>query len=269
MYDHYNRKITYLRISVTDRCNFRCTYCMPEGGVELKGHGDILSFDEITEVVKIGAQLGISKIRLTGGEPLVRKDLPKLVKMIAEVEGINDIALTTNGVFLPEFAGELRAAGLNRINISLDTLNPGKFNKISRTGNVEQVLKGIDAALDAGLLPVKINFVRIAGVNEEDEKEVRDFCKSRNLQIRFIRQMNLKTGEFSEVEGGLGGVCSICNRLRLTADGFLVPWLHSGLRFNIRELGIREAYRHAVELKPENVTGLKFTTEATDLHRKM
>ena len=255
MFDRFNRKITYLRISVTDRCNFRCTYCMPEGEVELKGHEDILTFDEITEVVKIGAKLGISKIRLTGGEPLVRKDLPKLVKMISEINGINDIALTTNGVFLPQFAGELKAAGLNRINISLDTLNPEKFMKISRKGNVDEVLKGIDAAIEAGLLPVKINFVRIAGVNEEDEQHVREFCKSRNLQIRFIRQMNLKTGEFSEVEGGSGGVCSICNRLRLTADGVLVPCLHSGLRFNIRELGILEEFRQAVEMKPEKGTG--------------
>ena len=255
MFDRFNRKITYLRISVTDRCNFRCTYCMPEGEVELKGHEDILTFDEITEVVKIGAKLGISKIRLTGGEPLVRKDLPKLVKMISEINGINDIALTTNGVFLPQFAGELKAAGLNRINISLDTLNPEKFMKISRKGNVDEVLKGIDAAIEAGLLPVKINFVRIAGVNEEDEQHVREFCKSRNLQIRFIRQMNLKTGEFSEVEGGSGGICSICNRLRLTADGFLVPCLHSGLRFNVRELGIYEAYRQAIELKHEKGTG--------------
>ena len=228
---------------------------MPEGGVELKGHEDILTFDEITEVVKTGAQLGISKIRFTGGEPLVRKDLPKLVKMISEINGITEIALTTNGVFLPLYAAELKAAGLNRINISLDTLNPEKFRKISRKGNVDEVLKGIDAAIEAGLLPVKINFVRIAGVNEEDEQHVREFCKSRNLQIRFIRQMNLKTGEFSEVEGGSGGVCSICNRLRLTADGFLVPCLHSGLRFNIRELGIHEAYRQAVELKPEKGTG--------------
>jgi len=255
MYDRYNRKITYLRVSVTDRCNFRCTYCMPEGGIELKKHEDILTFDEITEVVKIGAQLGITKIRLTGGEPLVRKELPKLVKMISEIDGINDIGLTTNGVFLPQFAGELKTAGLNRINISLDTLNPEKFKKISRTGNIEQVLNGIDAALEAGLLPVKINFVRIPGVNEEDEMLVRDFCKSRNLLIRFIRQMNLKTGEFSEVEGGLGGVCNICNRLRLTADGFLVPCLHSDLRFNVRELGIREAYSRAVELKPQQGSG--------------
>jgi cyclic pyranopterin phosphate synthase len=228
---------------------------MPAGGIELKKHEDILTFDEITEVVRIGAQLGISKIRLTGGEPLVRKDLPKLVKMIAGIEGITDIALTTNGVFLPQLAGELKSAGLNRINISLDTLHADKFEKISRTGKLEQVLAGIEAALEAGLLPVKINFVRIPGVNEDDEQEVRNFCKAKSLQIRFIRQMNLKTGEFSEVEGGDGGVCNICNRLRLTSDGFLVPCLHSGLRYNIRELGILEAYRQAVGCKPEKGLG--------------
>jgi cyclic pyranopterin phosphate synthase len=228
---------------------------MPAGGVELKKHEDILSFDEITEVVRIGAHLGISKIRLTGGEPLVRKDLPKLVRMIAGIEGITDIALTTNGVFLPQLAGELKSAGLKRINISLDTLDADKFGKISRTGKLEQVLAGIEAALEAGLLPVKINFVRIPGVNEADEQEVRNFCKAKNLQIRFIRQMNLKTGEYSEVEGGDGGVCNICNRLRLTADGFLVPCLHSGLRYNIRELGILEAYRQAVCFKPEKGLG--------------
>ena len=255
MLDRFNRRINYLRISVTDRCNFRCTYCMPAEGVPLKKHEDILSFDEITEIVKIGAQLGLKKIRLTGGEPLVRKDLPKLVKMIAGVKGIEDIGLTTNGVFLPQLATELKAAGLNRVNISLDTLNPEKFAKITRTGNLEDVLKGIDVAIEADLQPVKINFVRIPGENEEDEKEVREYCEKKNLQLRFIRQMNLKTGEFDAVEGGYGGICEICNRLRLTADGYIVPCLHSGLRYNVRELGIQEAFQLAVEFKPEKGIG--------------
>lgn len=255
MLDRYNRKINYLRISVTDRCNFRCTYCMPEEGVPLKKHSDILSYDEIVEIVKIGTQLGITKIRLTGGEPLVRKDLPHLVKMLSDIPEIEDIGLTTNGVFLPELATKLKAAGLKRVNISLDTLDPEKFIKITRLGNLKDVLAGIDAALEAKLLPVKINFVRIPGENEEDEKEVRDFCAKKNLQIRFIRQMNLRTGEFSAVEGGAGGNCEICNRLRLTADGFLVPCLHSNLRYNVRELGIQEAFRRAVEFKPEKGIG--------------
>jgi len=255
MLDPFNRPINYLRISVTDRCNFRCTYCMPAEGVPLKKHEDILSFDEITEIVKVGAQLGLKKIRLTGGEPLVRKDLPVLIKMIAEVDGIEDIGLTTNGVYLPLFATQLKEAGLNRVNISLDTLNPEKFKQITRVGNIDDVLNGIEAAIQAELLPVKINFVRIPGENEKDEKEVRKYCEEKNLQLRFIRQMNLKTGEFDPVEGGYGGICEICNRLRLTADGFIVPCLHSGLRYNVRELGIDEAFRRAVELKPEKGLG--------------
>lgn len=255
MLDRFNRQINYLRISVTDRCNLRCTYCMPAEGVPLKKHEDILSFNEIAEIVKVGTQLGLKKIRLTGGEPLVRKELPKLVKMIAEIDGIEDIGLTTNGVFLSQLAVQLKEAGLNRVNISLDTLNSEKFRKITRTGNINDVLKGIDAAIEAELLPVKINFVRIPGENEEDEKEVRKFCEEKNLKLRFIRQMNLKTGEFSVVEGGIGGNCEICNRLRLTADGFIVPCLHSGLRYNVRKLGIEEAFRRAVNLKPEKGIG--------------
>lgn len=255
MLDRFNRQINYLRISVTDRCNFRCTYCMPAEGVPLKKHEDILSFNEIAEILKVGTQLGLKKIRLTGGEPLVRKELPKLVKMIAEINGIEEIGLTTNGVFLSQLAVKLKEAGLNRVNISLDTLNPEKFRKITRNGNLNDVLKGIDAAIEAELLPVKINFVRIPGENEEDEKEVRKYCEEKNLKLRFIRQMNLKTGEFSVVEGGIGGNCKICNRLRLTADGFIVPCLHSDLRYNVRKLGIEEAFRRAVNLKPEKGIG--------------
>jgi len=257
MFDRFNRRINYLRISVTDRCNFRCTYCMPAEGVPLKKHEEILSFDEIADVVKVGAQLGLTKIRLTGGEPLVRKDIAVLVKMLARIEGIEDIGLTTNGVFLPQLAKSLKEAGLSRVNISLDTINSEKFREISRTGNLNDVLKGIDAALEAGLQPVKINFVRIPGVNENDEAEVRAFCNGKGLKLRFIRQMNLEKGEFYPVEGGAGGVCDVCNRLRLTADGFLVPCLHSGLRFNIREMGIEEAFKKAVQFKPEEGTGTK------------
>jgi len=228
---------------------------MPEEGVPLKKHEDILSFDEIAEIVKVGVHLGVSKIRLTGGEPLVRKDLPVLIKMLSEIDGIEEIAMTTNGVFLPKMAKQLKEAGLNRVNISLDTLDPKKFKEITRLGNLNDVLAGIDATLEAGLNPVKINFVRIPDVNEDDEKMVREFCTKKNLQLRFIRQMNLKTGEFSSVENGYGGICEICNRLRLTADGYLVPCLHSELRFNVKELGIEEAFKKAVEFKPEKGMG--------------
>ena len=255
MFDRFNRHINYLRISVTDRCNFRCTYCMPAEGVPLKSHEDILSFDEIIDVVRVGAKHGINKIRITGGEPLVRKNLTQLVKMIDEIEGIEDIGMTTNGVLLPGYAQELKLAGLKRINISLDTLDADKFRKITRLGNLNDVLNGIDAVLEAGLEPVKINFVRIPGENEEDELTVKAFCIEKGLKLRFIRQMNLKTGEFYPVNGGSGGICSICNRLRLSADGYIVPCLHSELRFNVRELGVEEAYLKAIEFKPEKGIG--------------
>ena len=255
MLDRFNRRISYLRISVTDRCNLRCTYCMPAEGLPLKKQEEILSFEEITEIVKAGVKLGVKKIRLTGGEPLLRKDLYKLVGMLAAIPGIEDIGLTTNGVYLAEQAAALKSSGLKRVNVSLDTLDPVRFREITRIGNLGDVLKGIDTAIEAGLQPVKINFVRIPGVNEADEQEVRKFCAEKNLQLRFIRQMNLKTGEFDAVEGGNGGICEICNRLRLTADGYIVPCLHSGLRFNVRELGIVEAFRCAVEFKPAKGTG--------------
>jgi len=255
MYDRFNRHISYLRISVTDRCNLRCTYCMPAEGVPLKTHNQILSFEEIVEVVKVGAKQGINKIRITGGEPLVRKNLHQLIKMISEIEGIQDIGMTTNGLLLPRYAKKLKKAGLHRVNVSLDTLDPEKFKRITRLGNLDGVLAGIEAAQRAGLEPIKINFVRISGKNEEDEEAVRIFCKKNGLKLRFIRQMDLKTGEFYPVKGGSGGICSVCNRLRLSADGHLVPCLHSGLRFNVRELGIEEAYLNAIEMKPEKGIG--------------
>lgn len=255
MLDRFNRKINYLRISVTDRCNFRCQYCMPAEGVPLKKHEDILSFKEIEKIVRVGASLGLTKIRLTGGEPLVRKNLPDLIHLISEIESINDIGLTTNGALLPQMAQALKEAGLKRINISLDSLNPEKFKSITRIGNLNDVLRGIDAALEVGLQPVKINFVRIPGENDEDEKAVKAFCEEKGLKLRFIRQMNLKTGEYYPVEGGAGGICKVCNRLRLTADGYVVPCLHSNLRFNIRQLGIGEAFKRATLFKPEKGVG--------------
>ena len=251
MYDRYNRAITYLRISVTDRCNLRCRYCMPDGEISQIPQRKLLSFHEITEIVRTGSELGIRKIRLTGGEPLVRKNLPELVRMIRNIPEIEEITMTTNGVLLERFANELKQAGLDRVNISLDTLDPEKYHRITRIGTLQDVYRGIDAAIKAGLNPVKINFVRIPGVNEEDEVTVREFCKKKGLQFRAIRQMNLATGEFYPVEGGNGGVCAVCNRLRLTADGFLKPCLYSDVGISVRETGIKEAFQKVVARKPE------------------
>lgn len=252
MYDRFNRHINYLRISVTDRCNLRCQYCMPEEGVNLMDHGDILSFEEITDVVKAAVNEGIDKFRITGGEPLVRKNIVALIAMIAAVEGIKDLSMTTNGLLLEELALPLKEAGLQRVNISLDTIDPLKFKKITRGGDIGKVIRGIQAAKDAGLEPVKINCVVFKSSDEDDARTVKDFCRINNLQVRFIHQMNLESGEFSVVEGGNGGNCHQCNRLRLTANGMVKPCLFDEQEFPVRELGAQRALLNALNSKPLN-----------------
>ena len=250
MLDRYNRTINYLRVSVTDRCNLRCTYCMPEKGIQLMRHEDILSFDEITEVVRAAAALGINKVRITGGEPLVRRDLPALVAMIAAINGIEDLGMTTNGILLPRFASELKAAGLMRVNISLDTMDPERYAQITRLGKLEDALNGIDAALQAGLTPVKLNCVVTKGPDEPDALAVKAFAEDKKIQIRFIPMMDLEEGIFSKVIGGSGGHCALCNRLRLTPTGMIKPCLFSDDEYSVRELGAEEALLKAVENKP-------------------
>lgn len=250
MYDRFNRHINYLRISVTDRCNLRCTYCMPAEGIQLMDHKDILSFEEITEVVRVAVGQGIDKFRITGGEPLVRKDIVTLVSQLASIEGVKDLSMTTNGIFLEELAQSLKDAGLRRVNISLDTLDPLKFSEITRGGDLNRVLKGIKAAKDAGLEPLKINCVVYKSSNEKDALEVKEFGRINDLQVRFIKQMNLETGEFSIVDGGNGGNCSICNRLRLTANGMVKPCLFDEQEFSVRELGAEKALLGALNCKP-------------------
>ena len=250
MYDKFKRKINYLRISITDRCNLRCTYCMPEEGIQLMEHSDIISFEEIVDVVKISVGLGIDKVRITGGEPLVRKGIVDLVAMITKIPGIVDFGLTTNGILLKKYAKGLKEAGLHRVNVSLDTLNPQRYNQITRLGKIEDVLQGIAKAQKVGLTPVKINCVIKKSSQEPDAIEVAEFCKKNNLQIRFIRQMDLSMGHFSIVDGGDGGDCSICNRIRLTANGNIKPCLFNNLEYNIREMGIEEAISKALKHKP-------------------
>src|SRR5664279_1180378 len=149
MFDRFNRKLDYLRISVTDRCNLRCTYCMPEEGIKLFHHNEILSFNEIVGFTKAAVMNGVSKVRVTGGEPLVRKGITALVRMLSDIEEIKDLSMTTNGTLLKQFAKELKSSGLQRVNISLDTVDPEKFTKITRTGNIADVFEGIDAARKA------------------------------------------------------------------------------------------------------------------------
>jgi len=224
---------------------------MPKEGISLLKHEDILSFEEITCIIKKGVELGIEKIRITGGEPLVRNGVVNLVKMISQIKGIKDLSLTTNGILLEKFAKPLAEAGLQRTNISLDTINPEKYNEITRGGNIKDVYKGIDIAKKAGLNPIKINCVVLESSDEPDAKEIYNFCKNNDLEIRYIHKMNLETGKFSIVEGGNGGDCKTCNRLRLTANGMLKPCLFSEAEFDTRTLGINEAYKQALFFKPE------------------
>jgi len=251
MYDRYNRRINYLRISITDRCNLRCKYCMPESGITLLKHEDILSFEEIADFARIAVDKGIEKVRITGGEPLVRKGAVGLIKMLSEIKGLNDITLTTNGILLEEYAKPLAEAGLNRVNVSLDTCDADKFAELTRGGDIQKVIRGIVAAQEAGLTPIKINCVVNNSSKESDALSVKEFCKTMDLEVRFIHQMNLETGHFAIVEGGTGGNCSVCNKLRLSSDGLLRPCLFNDVAFNIRQLGSEKAIDMALQAKPE------------------
>jgi len=252
MYDKYNRRINYLRISVTDRCNLRCVYCMPEGGVPMLKHEEILNFEEIVNVAKAAVRKGVDKIRLTGGEPLVRKGIIDLVRMIGEIEGIEDYSMTTNAILLEQFAEELKKAGLHRVNISLDTMNPEKYRQITRGGDINKVFAGIKAAKKAGLEPIKVNCVIKNNKEEPDAVEVAKFCQENGLFVRFITEMDLEKGEFSIVHGGSGGDCLHCNRIRLTANGMIKPCLFSDIQYSVRELGADRAIDMAIGNKPRN-----------------
>ena len=238
MYDRYNRNIHYLRISVTDRCNLRCKYCMPEKGIKLLRHEDILSFEEIISFTKIAVRNGVDKVRITGGEPLTRKNIAYLIQLLADIDGIKDLSLTTNGILLKEFANAIESMPVcNRVNVSLDTVDPDRYKEITRGGDFNRVMQGIAAAERAGLLPIKINCVVNKSSDEPDALGVKAFCERRKFNVRFIHQMNLETGEYAPVEGGTGGNCRLCNKLRLSSDGNLRPCLFNDLSFNVRELG--------------------------------
>ncbi|MFW5647994.1 MAG: GTP 3',8-cyclase MoaA [Candidatus Alkaliphilus sp. MAG34] len=189
MRDSFGREITYLRISLTDRCNYRCIYCMPQHGIDNKlDHEDMLSLEEMYVLIKNFVELGINKIRFTGGEPLVRKGIVDLVGKVSKLKGVRDLAMTTNGQLLKQMAKPLKEAGLNRVNISLDTLDPMKFVKITRQGDLNAVLEGIDEAINVGLTPVKINTVLIGGINDDEIRDLIDFTK-RGIDVRFIELM--------------------------------------------------------------------------------
>ena len=189
MRDKQGRNINYLRVSVTDRCNLRCVYCMPEEGIEGLRHDDILRFEDILKIVKAATSLGINKIRYTGGEPLVMKDIDKLIYETSKLHGIKDIAMTTNGILLSDMAEDLKKAGLKRVNISLDTLDKDKFKDITRIGNLDKVLESIHKCLALGIKPVKINTVLMRGVNDAEFEDFLNLAKEMPVEIRFIELM--------------------------------------------------------------------------------
>lgn len=201
--DRFNRIHDYLRISVTDRCNLRCVYCMPPEGVKFLDHSQILTYEEIEEVVRVGASLGIKKLRLTGGEPLVRKDIEVLIARLNRIEGIEDIALTTNAYFLKQKAEVLKEAGLNRVNISLDSLRPERFKEITRGGDVKRVIEGIETARRVGFNPIKINTVLMKGFNDDEIGDFLELTIDQPFQVRFIEYMPIGHSDDSWKEGYL------------------------------------------------------------------
>ncbi len=189
--DSHSRVHTSLRVSVTDRCNIRCFYCMPDENVRFRPREEILTFEEITRFVRVVSQMGVRRLRLTGGEPLVRSELPRLVRMLAELPLIEDLALTTNGILLADLAAELCSAGLTRLNISLDTLDEVTFQKISRREGLHRVLAGIEAAQRAGFAQIRLNAIAIQGLTEDEVIPLARFARDRGLELRFIEYMPL------------------------------------------------------------------------------
>jgi cyclic pyranopterin phosphate synthase len=199
MRDNFGRDITYLRISITDRCNLRCRYCMPQEGVCKLRHQDVLSYEEIQEIVAAAAELGIKKLRVTGGEPLVRLGCADLCSRLSAIPGIQEVTLTTNGVLLSEQAAALKQAGVSRVNVSLDTLDADKYKKITGGGDIEKVLQGLEKAREVGLTPIKINTVLIGGFNDDEIPAFVELTREHPIELRFIELMPMGPGaEFDE-----------------------------------------------------------------------
>lgn len=305
MTDQYGRQIDYMRISVTDRCNLRCIYCMPEEGVEQTSHGEILTYGEIARVAKAAAGLGVTRVRLTGGEPLVRRDLGRLVSMLTALDQVEEVALTTNGVLLGEQIEELAAAGLGSVNISLDTLEREQYACVARRDELDRVLLSLEKMREYPWIQVKLNCVPLAGYNEDQWCRLAELAGERDMDVRFIEMMPLGLGEkfplcsqetvlqrlreafgperpakgkdalagrgpafyvtFEGFRGRVGFIsalshkfCGSCNRVRLSAEGFLKPCLqYEGgtdlrrlLRQGASEQEIAGAIRQTVWEKP-------------------
>lgn len=219
MLDAYQRDIRYLRLSVTDRCNYRCAYCMPPEGLQWLDGADILSDEEIVRVLSVLGRQGVCKVRLTGGEPLVRPGFVELVRKIKAIGVIDDLSVTTNGSLLAQYATELKKAGINRVNISLDTVDPSRFRELTCGGDVRDILAGIQAAIAAGLAPVKLNVVLTEAVGEEDLKYFRELVREKPVAVRFIEYM---PSHRCRVRSGMT-VSSVAEHLKKLGSGDLAP----------------------------------------------
>lgn len=299
MLDRYNREINYLRISVTDLCNYRCKYCMKEDGIVLNHHQEIISYEEIQRLVIFLAKKGINKIRISGGEPLVRKDIDRLFYLLKDVEGIKEKCLTTNGSLLDKHLTVLKECGFTTINISLDTLNEDKYYQITRRGNLKKVLQNIDLAIQ-NFAKVKINVVYIKGFNDDEIDQFIEFAKTKKVIVRFIELMpigeaknfnyssldeiinnhcdlvKIKDDGVSELyktsdEQGLIGFirplshtfCHRCNKLRLTSLGKIKPCLFSNEEIDVKGLSddlLEEVFNKILQNKPINKENVQLTT---------
>jgi len=256
MFDRYNRPVQYLRVAVTDRCNHRCTYCMPAAGVVLKHHDQMLSYEQIVAVVGVAAEIGIRKVRLTGGEPLVRKGIEDLVARLSPLSGVKELCMTTNGTRLPGLASKLKTAGLDRVNISIDSLNPERYGEITRGGVLGDALAGLEAAVAHELTPVKINMVVFSDTSEAEIDTMRAFCELRGVALQLINHFTLHSRDHApgDVPADRPPRCEFCNRLRLTADGYLKPCLFSEDEIRVDFDDIRGSLLAAVSAKPRNGT---------------
>jgi cyclic pyranopterin phosphate synthase len=249
MRDAYGRDISYLRISVTDRCNLRCVYCMPEEGIQLLSHNDILSFEQIEDIVRGAVRLGMHKIRLTGGEPLARKGFVELVRKLGKIPGLATLAMTTNGTMLAPIAAALAAAGLDSVNISLDTLDPARYRSITRGGNLADALEGIAAAIGAGLA-VKINMVVMEDTAGVEIETMRDFAKLQGTAFQTISRYSLQEHKKDGEAFDRPPPCSSCNRIRLMANGVLRSCLHSDIDIKVDFDNIERSLMAAIQGKP-------------------
>jgi len=309
MYDLKGRKIDYLRLSVTDLCSYRCIYCMDEDGVCKRSHREILSIEELYEIGRAAVACGVRKIRLTGGEPLVRRGVLDLCRMLRSLDGLEELTLTTNGAALPQMAADLKTAGVDRLNISLDTLNEETFRTVTRRGELHQTLDGLAGAEAAGFRHTKINTVLLGGINDHEIRNLAELARDREISVRFIELMPLGVcadwprerfvsadavlqavpeleridtdgvAELYRVPGWAGTVglirpmshcfCDRCNRIRITADGRLKPCLHSDREIPLRGLSGAELEQAIREAVSTKQESHHLTQRHSDSRRNM